>query len=932
MVDFEIEDNCYVNDKIIGTTVSKKITVNILNPDNNINLENKEVIVNAGIVIDGEMELVPFGNFIIEKPTNQETKQNTKFVGYDYMIKFNKKYEDTLTYPITLKEYLKNLCGQVGIELGSSELTNGDYKIQGNPFTNNEDCKTVLSNVAQLCGGFAHIGRDNKLYIINLGGEIQETIDGNNYFTLEKNDQYGEVNSLIIRLSQVEGENTTKEDTASINMNGLTEITIADNYFLNSAEEREKVIDEIFIKINGLKYIPINCSYYGYPYLDVGDAITLLDTKDVEYSTYILNHKFKYNGGFSGNIEATALTKTQTAYKNNVDLKTKFQNVEFKVDKINGSITQVINNVTDQNQKISEVTQTVNELNSKISDIADITTSKESTNGTLDFEKINQSEPIYVKIYPTGENISYLYPHANLFPSETLYLKVRTLRFTNTTTKEIFDYELPTDLLYHDAENYDEFILDYDAQSCEVNKRVGYNADGTTYVLENPTTKKYEYPRIELTDGDYVITLLGYHNAYIFVRLMAQNMYTTQWATKAELNSEISQTVSGIDLSVNKKLSNYSTTSQMNSAINLKVNEITSTVNEKFKNYSTTSQMNSAITQKANEITSSVSETYETKSNATTNYSKLTQTANSLQSQISANDKDISSIKQTATSLQSQITSNDTDISTIKQSVNEVNIEVGKKYNTSDFTNAKITAKINDGTSNVKISADKISLVGKTINLTSDNTVIKSTNFNVDKNGNMSCNNASFKGGEIKLEADGSNRFVIGDEKDRYGEFTRMNGREIEIWNKAICQILFDTLNEQMYIASNSSGTRTGTYIYPTGITTPKVTQASKESKKKNITKYNEKALDIVKDSEIYTYNFKGEQDQDKKHIGFVIGDEGGEYKTPEQVISNDREGIESYSMTSILWKAFQEYIEEKDEQIKQLQNEIKELKKESEK
>lgn len=619
-MDFEIEDSCYVNDKFIGTTVSKKITVNILNPDNNINIENKEIVVNTGIVIDGEEELVPFGNFIIEKPTNEETKQKIKFIGYDYMIKFNKKYEDNITYPIKLKEYLRKLCEQAEVELGSTELINGEYEIQGNPFTNNEDCKTVLSNIAQLCGGFAHIGRDNKLYITNLGGESQETIDGNSYFSLEKNEQYGEVNSLVIRLSQVEGENTAKEDAESVKTNGLTEITIADNYFLNKAEEREKVIDAIFNNLKGLKYTPINSSYYGFPYLDTGDAITVLDSKDVEYTTYILNHKFKYNGGFSGNIETLAVTKTQTAYKNTMDIKTKFQNVELKVDKINGEITSKIE---DQNKKISQTTQTVDKINSKISDISDLTISKESINGTVSFEKINQSEPIYVRIYPTGESISYLYPHANLYPSETLFLKNRKLRFTNKTTNEYVDYELPSDLLYYDAENYDEFILDYSIQKCVVNKKVGYNADGTTYVLENPTTIECEYPKIQLKDGDYTVELLGYNNAYIFVKLMAQNIYTTQFATKAEVDSEIKQTVNEVEIGVNKKLSNYSTTTQMNAAINVK----------------------------ADEITQGVKSTYATKDALATEKSERKQTATKIKQEVSkkvGEDEVISKINQSA--------------------------------------------------------------------------------------------------------------------------------------------------------------------------------------------------------------------------------------------------------------------------------------------
>ena len=44
----------YVNNTFIGTTVSKKITVNILNPNNEINIENKEISVNTGMIIEGQ--------------------------------------------------------------------------------------------------------------------------------------------------------------------------------------------------------------------------------------------------------------------------------------------------------------------------------------------------------------------------------------------------------------------------------------------------------------------------------------------------------------------------------------------------------------------------------------------------------------------------------------------------------------------------------------------------------------------------------------------------------------------------------------------------------------------------------------------------------------------------------------------------------------
>lgn len=94
----------------------------------------------------------------------------------------------------------------------------------------------------------------------------------------------------------------------------------------------------------------------------------------------------------------------------------------------------------------------------------------------------------------------------------------------------------------------------------------------------------------------------------------------------------------------------------------------------------------------------------------------------------------------------------------------------------------------------------------------------------------------------------------------------------------------------------------------------------SNESLKKNITKYKENALEIVKNSEIYQYNFKIEKDTNKKHIGFVIGDLGGKYKTPIEVVSENNNGINTYNMTSILWKAVQELSKE----LNQLQLKIK--------
>lgn len=374
----EIEDNCYVNDKFIGTTVAKKVTVNLFNDDNVYDLEDKEIEVKSGFELNGNEELVSHGNFIIEKPNTEEVQAKTNFTGYDYMIKFNVLFVDNNTYPVELGTYFSNLCTQVGLVAGNTDFINSDYLVKGNPFTNNEDCRTVLSAIAQIAGGIAKIGRDNKVYIINLSKEdALHEIDGNNYDTFTSNKVFGPVNKVILKMnSEVNGEESVRSDEESISQNGECAITISDNPILTSQEERELVIDNIFNAIKGITYLPFKTTYYGYPYADSTDKAKISNVNDTEYNSYIFNHTISYDGSFSGSIETSALTKTQSMYKNTLDLKSRFRRTELAVDKINGKITAVIEEQSEQGEKLTKTEQDVNGLTTKVSSLEKTTVNK----------------------------------------------------------------------------------------------------------------------------------------------------------------------------------------------------------------------------------------------------------------------------------------------------------------------------------------------------------------------------------------------------------------------------------------------------------------------------------------------------------------------------------------------------------------------------
>lgn len=96
----------------------------------------------------------------------------------------------------------------------------------------------------------------------------------------------------------------------------------------------------------------------------------------------------------------------------------------------------------------------------------------------------------------------------------------------------------------------------------------------------------------------------------------------------------------------------------------------------------------------------------------------------------------------------------------------------------------------------------------------------------------------------------------------------------------------------------------------------------SREEKKKNIQRYTKKAIDVVKNTDIYEFNYKTDKDTDKKSFGFVIG---SNYKYSKDLTSIDEKGKEIganlYSMTSVAYKA----IQEQQDEIEKLQSKDKE-------
>lgn len=286
------------------------------------------------------------------------------------------------------------------------------------------------------------------------------------------------------------------------------------------------------------------------------------------------------------------------------------------------------------------------------------------------------------------------------------------------------------------------------------------------------------------------------------------------------------------------------------------------------KAFATKVEMNSSIEQTAEKIESNVSKTYQTLEDAKTQYSN------------------------------------------IKQTTDEITTEVGKKVGENE-----IISKINQSAEAVGISANKIELsaidvlnllAGNSINLTSKNIIISSEYLNIDKKGNMIFKVLGTEVFQVQNSKDSSKRVYITDQGvviDHSSGIDRID--------------MIVTGDGEGMLTCSGKGTTT---VKASGITTPTLTQTSKAESKKNFEKFTlEEAKEILNNTDIYKYNLKTQDDKDKKHIGFVIGDD---YNYSEKITSEKNDGANIYSMTSVLYTV----VKEQQKQIEELQQRVEKL------
>ena len=245
--------------------------------------------------------------------------------------------------------------------------------------------------------------------------------------------KYGAVNSVVF--SRGNGsDNIYRKDNASINKNGLTEIKIADNPFLEG-DDRENFIQSLFDKINGLEFYIMDVASTGIMYLELGDFyyFNMVEEKPSlksglvksgmrkaqgssggKFLCLLMNDEIKITQGLEESIYSDEPEITETDYKTASITDTSIKNAIIQTNKNSAEILLKVNsdevvsaiNLSPENIKISSAKLDIDAIatftNSKLAEAgstvingANITTGSISCDrlngGTINGQKISGS-------------------------------------------------------------------------------------------------------------------------------------------------------------------------------------------------------------------------------------------------------------------------------------------------------------------------------------------------------------------------------------------------------------------------------------------------------------------------------------------------------------------------------------------------------------
>ena len=289
---------------MIGSAVASYVQATIENKG--IALSGKEVSLEIGVEVDGEMEYIPMGLYTIQNPKIESNK--VTFTAYDRLAsRCNGAYYSKLGYPVDAVDILAEISTMAGVAIDTSTvqrgiqvnqraiIEEGDYNEETeesevittyvNPF-DGYTYKETIGFIAGLFGKFAICGRTGMIEFRWYQG-IDYEIPSNIFY----NDlQETEESFSIKRLTCDNSDQTLSSGS------GATGISMQNPVMTQS------ILDGVYNTVQGLVFTPAALRFIGDTRLDIGDIVTAVKNDGTKFTIPTISLITSYDGGLMQTI------------------------------------------------------------------------------------------------------------------------------------------------------------------------------------------------------------------------------------------------------------------------------------------------------------------------------------------------------------------------------------------------------------------------------------------------------------------------------------------------------------------------------------------------------------------------------------------------------------------------------------------------------
>lgn len=288
----------------IGSAVASYVQATIENKG--IALSGKEVSLEIGVEVDGEMEYIPMGLYTIQNPKIESNK--VTFTAYDRLAsRCNGAYYSKLGYPVDAVDILAEISTMTGVAIDTSTLQRGiqinqraiieegDYNEETeesevittyvNPF-DGYTYKETIGFIAGLFGKFAMCGRTGMIEFRWYQGIDYEIPSNIFYNDLQETEESFSIKRLICDNS----------DQTLSSGSGATGINMQNPVMTQS------ILDGVYNTVQGLVFTPAALRFIGDTRLDIGDIVTAVKNDGMKFTIPIISLITSYDGGLMQTI------------------------------------------------------------------------------------------------------------------------------------------------------------------------------------------------------------------------------------------------------------------------------------------------------------------------------------------------------------------------------------------------------------------------------------------------------------------------------------------------------------------------------------------------------------------------------------------------------------------------------------------------------